>query len=299
MKAHFYKVPVQLENSFSLRYDVKPDFGAVWHYHPELELHYVVKGEGLRFVGDTVRNFSAGEMVLLGPNLPHMWRCNEGYRTEDFERRVEAVVLQFLPTCLGKEFLDLPEVLSIRKLFEKASRGVLITGEKRDKVARMLSESLEASNLDRLILLLSILNLLAADIEDAEVVTSANIHCQSNELEMARIDRIYSYVLDNYTKEITLSTIASVANMSETSFCRYFKLTTNKTFFEFLTEVRVSHACRALIENKRLTEVICYESGFNNLSNFYRNFKKLTDLTPYEYKMKYLSVQSKRDSLVV
>ena len=101
--------------------------------------------------------------------------------------------------------------------------------------------------------------------------------------------------LANYKKEISLEEIASIANMSATSFCRYFKLMTNKTFFEFLTEIRISHVCRALVEDKLPTEVICFESGFHNVSNFYRHFKRVTGLTPHEYKMRYLSNPKQRE----
>jgi AraC-like DNA-binding protein len=273
----------------------------VWHYHPELELHYVLKGEGVRFIGDSVRNFSSGEMILMGENLPHTWRCHEKYFEENSCCHVEAVVLQFLPTCLGRDFLLLPEAFLIPRLFEKAKRGLIIGGEKKSRVAHLLSRALKASDVDRLILLLSILKVLATGVDDDETITSTYTFNQSNATEMARLDKIYSYALANYKKEISLGSIASIANMSETSFCRYFKLMTNKTFSEFLTEIRISHVCRALVENKLPTEVICFESGFNNISNFYRHFKRVTDLTPYEYKTKYLSneMPAKNQSLIL
>lgn len=301
MKPHFHKVPVRLENSFSLRHDVKANFGTVWHYHPELELHYVLKGEGVQFIGDSIRNFSAGEMILLGENLPHTWRCSEKYFEQDSSCHVEAIVLQFLPTCFGKEFLSLPEAFMIPRLFEKAKQGLIVTGEKKRQVAILLERTIGASHLDRLILLLSILKILATDLDEGETVTSTYSFTHSDATEMARLDKIYCYALDNYRREITLEEIASIASMSQTSFCRYFKLMTNKTFSEFLTEVRISHVCRALVENKLPTEVICFESGFNNISNFYRHFKKVTNLTPYEYKSKYLSplARIKAPSLVL
>jgi AraC-like DNA-binding protein len=291
MKPHFHKVPVQLQNSFSLRHDIKPDFGSIWHYHPELELHYVLKGEGVRFIGDNIRNFSAGEMILLGENLPHTWRCNKKYSDDNAGSNVEALVLQFLPNCFGKDFLSLPETFLIPKLFEKAKSGLIIKGETKLEVADLLNRSLEAFGLDRLVLLMAILRALVRNFEELETISTSFNYNQSNEMEMARLDTIYSYTLYKYKNDISLEEIASVANMSKTSFCRYFKQMTNKTFFEVLTEIRISHVCRALIENKLPTEMICFESGFNNISNFYRHFKKITGLTPFEYKSKYLSSQ--------
>ncbi len=292
MKPHFHKVPIQLENSFSLRHDIMADFGSVWHYHPELELHLVLKGEGVRFIGDNIRNFSAGEMVLLGENLPHTWRCNNKYSDDKSGSNVEAVVLHFLPHCFGKDFLALPETFLIPKLFEKAKSGLIINGDTKIEVTDLLNKSLKAFGLDRLVLLMSILRTLVQNFEDLESITSSYHKVHSNDAEMARLDTIYSYSLYNYKKEINLEEIASVASMSKTSFCRYFKQMTNKTFFEFLTEIRISHVCRELINNKLPTEVICFESGFNNISNFYRHFKKITGLTPFEYKSRYLNNQT-------
>src|SRR3954454_2165183 len=118
MKPHFHKVPQQLESSFSIRRDFS--FGSLWRYHPELELHYVIRGEGVRFIGDNISNFSSGEIVLLGSNLPHTWRCKEEYFENNPSHDVEAIVIHFLPDCLGRDFLSLPEAYMIPKLLEKA-----------------------------------------------------------------------------------------------------------------------------------------------------------------------------------
>jgi hypothetical protein len=100
MKAQFHKVPVNIQSSFSIRHDRKPNFGTTWHYHPELELHYVIQGEGVRLVGDNISNFSDGEIILLGANLPHTWRCNEEYFQGNPDRQVEAIVIAGLARSL-------------------------------------------------------------------------------------------------------------------------------------------------------------------------------------------------------
>src|ERR1700748_3342149 len=126
MKPHFLKVAVEPRSSFSVRHDRMPSFRGIWHYHPELELHYIIKGEGVRFIGDNICNFSAGEVVLLGENLPHCWRCNEKYFKNDPDINVEVIVIQFLPDCLGKLLLNLPEAYMLPRLFEKAKSGMVI-----------------------------------------------------------------------------------------------------------------------------------------------------------------------------
>jgi len=289
MKPHFHKVPVTPQSSFSIRHDVKPDFGNIWHYHPELELHYIIKGEGVRFIGDNINNFEPGEMVLLGENLPHTWRCKDEYFQNNPSLKTEAMVMHFLPDCLGKHLMNLPEAYLLPKLFEKAKGGMIISGTTKEKLVSLMKSAIEATNLDRIIILLSILKTLAETDEYQTIVTSKNTFYQSNESETLRINKICNYTLSNYKKDITLEEVASLSNLSITSFCRYFKLMTKKTFYDFLIEIRVSHACRFLIENKLPTEVICFDCGFNNVSNFYRHFKKVTGMTPLDYKRKYLN----------
>ncbi|WP_316809937.1 AraC family transcriptional regulator [Pedobacter heparinus] len=289
MKPHFHKIPSTPQRSFSIRHDIRPNFGNIWHYHPELELHYVIKGEGVRFIGDNISNFSPGEMILLGENLPHTWRSKDEYLQNNPDLQIEAMVIQFLPDCLGKYLLNLPEAYLIPKLFEKAKSGMIINGKTKDKLAALMSSSIEATNLDRIIILLSILKTLAETDEYATIVTGKNTFYQSNESETQRINKICNYTMTNYKNDITLEEIASLSNLSITSFCRYFKLMTKKTYYDFLIEIRVSHACRFLIENKLPTEMICFDCGFNNVSNFYRHFKKVTGMTPLDYKRKYLN----------
>jgi AraC-like DNA-binding protein len=289
MKPHFHKVPATLQSSFNIRHDIKSDFGNLWHYHPELELHYVIKGEGVKFIGDNISNFSPDEMILVGENLPHTWRCKEEYFQNNPDLHVEAMVMHFLPDCLGKHLINLPEAYLIPKLFEKAKSGMVITGQTKDQLASLMKSALDASNLDRIIILLSILKLLAETDEYTAVVNGKNTFYQSNESETLRINKIYNYTLTNYKNDITLQEIASLSNLSVTSFCRYFKLMTKKTYYDFLIEIRVSHACRFLIENKLPTEMICFDCGFNNVSNFYRHFKKVSGMTPLDYKRKYLN----------
>jgi AraC-like DNA-binding protein len=247
-----------------------------------------MKGEGVRFIGDNISNFTSDEMVLLGENLPHTWRCKDEYFQHNPDLNVEAMVIHFLPDCLGKHLLSLPEAYLIPKLFEKAKSGMVIHGKTKDKLATLMQDAIHATNLERIIILLTILKTLA-ETDEYELITSKSTFYQSNESETARINKICTYTLTNYKKDITLEEVASLSNLSITSFCRYFKLMTKKTYYDFLIEIRISHACRFLIENKLPTEMICFNCGFNNVSNFYRHFKKVTGMTPLDYKRKYLN----------
>jgi AraC-like DNA-binding protein len=284
MKPHFHKVPIGLAHSFGIRHDRKPNFGTLWHYHPELELHYIIKGRGVQYIGDTVSGFSDGDMILLGQNLPHAWRCSPEYFQGDASYEVEAIVLHFSSTCLGKNFLELPEAQLIPLLFEKAKKGLKISGQAKEQTSQLLHSLLHASQLDRLILLLQILNTLAESHELETISPGYTFSHLHNVAEMERLERIYSFVMENYRRNISLEEMAALSHLSVTSFCRYFKKMTNKSFFEFLIEVRVSNVCKRILDTRMPLEIISSECGFQNVSNFYRQFKKVTGMTPLAYK---------------
>lgn len=288
MKPHFHKVPTNLETSFSIRHDILPNFGTLWHYHPELELHYMKRGEGVKFIGDNISNFSDGEMILIGENLPHTWRCKEEYFLPNSNLEVEASIIHFLPNCLGQDLINLPEAHEIPKLYEKAKRGLIIKGETKSKLIDLVEKAKTAIKLERLSILLSILSTLAES-DEYESITTTNAFYEDNKIDTDRFNKICTYTLSNYRNEISLSEISSISNLSVTSFCRYFKQMTKKTYYDFLTEIRISNACRMLIENEMTVENICMECGFNNASNFYRHFKKTVNQTPLEYRRKYLN----------
>ncbi|MBN8822681.1 MULTISPECIES: AraC family transcriptional regulator [unclassified Spirosoma] len=288
MKPLFRKVTANLETSYTVRHDVLPHFKNIWHYHPELELHYIIKGEGVRFIGDKISNFSPGEIVLVGENLPHTWRSSDEYFQNDPDLHIEIIVIHFLPNCLGEHLLKLPEAYLLPRLFEKAKSGMVINGKANTKLAELMQQAIDATNLDKILILFSILKTLAETEEYEPIVNGQAAFYQSNETDTLRLNKVCNYTLTNYRKDITLDEISSISNLSVTSFCRYFKLMTNKTYYDFLIEIRISHACRALIDDKIPTEVICFDCGFNNVSNFYRHFKKVTGLTPLEYKRQYL-----------
>jgi AraC-like DNA-binding protein len=294
MKPHFHKVPSQLQSSFSIRRDTA--FGSLWHYHPELELHYLIKGKGVRFIGDNISNFSDGEMVLLGENLPHKWHCRQDDSQNMAEYGVEAIVVHFSSNFMGSDMLLLPEARLLPLLFEKAKKGMVIMDQTREELIPLIQAALKAESLDRLIALLSILQILS-ETKDYYQITSEQSFYQSDKYETERLNIVCSYTMANYSQHITLEKIAGISNLTTTSFCRYFKLMTNKTYYDFLTEIRISHACHFLIEDKMSIDQIADKCGFYNISNFYRQFKKVTGMTPLTYKREYLMTENFSDSL--
>jgi AraC-like DNA-binding protein len=287
MRPSLLKIETKKEKSFSIRYDVISAFKGVWHYHPEVELHYVVKGEGVRVIADNIRNFSAGELIFLGENLPHCWRSSEEYRVKGDSLDVEAIVLQFLPDCLGRYLINLPEAYLLPKLFEKARAGMLINGTAKIRIVALMQRLLNEDGLSCIITLIEILKELSETDQYHEIAISRNALYRCTEDERRRFNNICQHTLKHFKREVSLREIASVGNLSTASFCRYFKLMTNKNYCQFITQIRISHACKLIVEDRLSTAAICFESGFYNLSNFYRHFKKHTGMTPLVYKTTY------------
>ncbi len=278
-------VPKALDNAFSLRHDVLPHFGTLWHYHPEIELHYLIKGEGTRFIGDHIGNFQQDDLILMGSNLPHTWKCNLNETNND--DNVEALVLHFHPETFGKEFLSFSETQGINKLNELAQNGLMISGHSKEKIKRLLWRMKTDLGLNKIIYLFRIFNILLEN-KEYEVLSNNIELSKFNKLDENRIDKIFSYTLQNFKEKIFIEDVAQLTNLSVTSFCRYFKMTANKSYFDFLTEVRLNHACRLIVETDYTIQNIALDSGFENTSNFYRHFKNVKGITPKEYKIRFM-----------
>jgi len=279
MKPFLLQVAVSPEQSFAVRENVNPLFYNQWHYHAELELTYVEQGAGLRFVGDSIQNFEAGDLILLGSNLPHFWRSENAASSET---DCQAMVIQFSATFWGETFLNLPELTSLKTLFTAARRGIRVQGKTQEQVYNLMQTLAQATGVERILMLLQILQLIA-DSTDVSYLSSAGFNIPLNETDTRRIARIYAYTLANFSDKIKLADVAAVAHLTPHAFCRYFKTHTRKTYTQFLLEIRISHACKLLMADKLSIGQICLESGFQNFSNFNRYFKAITKLTPQNY----------------
>lgn len=272
--------------SFNIRHDIVPHFYNKWHYHPEIELVYIMEGSGQQFIGDNIHIFKPGDMILLGSNLPHLWRTDKKYMQKNSRLRVKALILHFLPDCFGHDFFRLKENAEIHRLLEKASQAIRIKDETRDEVARLMHQLLKATKANRIILLLSILSLIAGS-KQTKTVCNKGATIEYTPAESERINNIYQFVLENYSRTITLEEIAKIAHLGPHSFCRYFKLRTQKTFSRFLIEVRIGNACKLLAETNKSIADICFECGFNSFSNFNRQFKLVVGKNPLAHRLFY------------
>jgi AraC-like DNA-binding protein len=286
MKPILRKIDTGDQHSFSVREDRLPHLYHHWHYHPELELTLIRKGSGMRLVGDHIEPFDDGDLILLGANLPHLWRSAPAYFEEGSGIHIEAIAIHFKANCFGDAFLHLPELAAIRGLFAGARRGLRITGATRVVVAAKMEQLLAASGTVRIAGLIQILDCIAASGHYKDLASLGFTH-QYVPGRTDKINHIYNYTLAHFHEKITIVQVAEAANMSRHSFCRYFKTHTLKTYSHFLTEVRIGCACRLLIENKLGVAAIADASGFYNLSNFNRQFKARFNTSPLQYRKAY------------
>ena len=286
MKAALQKSPISENQAFEVKHLVAPHFDPNWHFHTEYQLFLVITGTGTRFIGDQVSPFKKGDLVFTGPNLPHLWQSDHEYFTGDQELITEGIVIYFPENFLGKDFLQKNEMYQVKQLFLKAQRGLEIQGQTQQQVSDLMHHLLTLTDFDRILALLNLLNLLTHSSEYKLLATEGYSNSMK-ESETDRMNRVHAYVMKNFREEIRLDDVAAIANMTPSAFSRYFKVHANKTFSDFLVEIRVGHSCKLLTSQKINVSQVCYDSGFGTLSNFNRQFKAITHYSPLEYRKKY------------
>ncbi len=264
---------------FIVRENRYPNFLKIWHYHAELELVVINESTGTRFVGDSIEKFEPGEVVLIGKNLPHMWLNDEKYFQEGSNLIASGYSIHFREDFVGQPFLELPPTEVLGQLFKKAKRGIRFTNLNfpiTEQLANLLAES---NDFSRLLQFLQILYKLAK-YDEIELLSSEGYR---NTKISEGSDETHEFIFKNFNKPIKLADVAAIAGMNPSAFSRYFKRIHRKTFSRYLIEIRIGYACKLLMENKSNVSTICYESGFNNISNFNKQFRKIMGMNPTEY----------------
>jgi AraC-like DNA-binding protein len=288
MKAQLLKVFNGLSHSFTIREDIGLQANKNWHYHPEIEILHIKEGEGTHFIGDSIKRFKAGDIFLIGSNLPHFFRFDDIYFQPDHKKQANVYVAQFSEHFWGERFLQLSENTIIRTLLEKAKRGIALSKDIRGTVSKTLSKLLVTEGPERIIMLLEILSI-TANVKNMEQLSSIGFKNEYTDQANDRINQVYDFSFTNFKRKIDLEEIAAVAGISPNSFCRYFKARTKKTYSQFILEIKVGYACKLLIDNKYSVKQICYESGFNNFASFHKYFKLITNKSPLDYKKEFIT----------
>ena len=280
MKAVFEKLEAQRFNSFIIRQIELPNFDAPFHFHPEFELTLILKGEGQRYVGSQVNAFIDGDLVFLGSNLPHCW-----VNQPSENKNVSSIVIQFGDTFLGNDWINLPEMQKVKSFFDKSKMGIEIVGVAKDIVSEKIYGIVQESPLQRMVTLIEILDILSNN-QNYLSLDSYYFENNYNQSETSRFQKVFSFMIENFKEEIRLEQIADIADLSPTSFCRYFKGITNKTFSEVIIEFRLQFASQLLLKTNLQVKNVALESGFGDVPYFNRQFLKYKGITPLEYRRK-------------
>jgi AraC-like DNA-binding protein len=286
MKPALEHLPKEKDHSFVVKYFNYHFFPTPWHYHPEYELVLVTESTGKRFIGDHISAFSPGNLAFLGPNIPHTYQNDDKYYKEGTALRAKSIVIHFTEAALGNDFLKLPEAQVLNQLFARSLHGLDISGETNEKVSKKMFDIVSFTGLQRWICLVDILLDLAGS-ESVSTITSIP-HTGYNEKESKRLCQVFDWITSNFEKNIRLSEAARIAQMNEYAFSRYFSLRTRKTFSGFIQELRLQKAAKLLIENNMTITEVCYECGYNNVSNFNRQFLNHYQMNPMRYRKTFL-----------
>ncbi len=285
MKIEKTKITSYQNSSISVISREDSFFQSPFHSHPELELVYIKESFGKRIVGNSVAQFVPGDMVFLGSDIPHVWLNDEIYYQEISTLKAKAIVVYFSKDIFGPAFYEQKETQKITNLFSQAEKGLVIIGKTNEKIARKLEKLTSKQNFEIIVGLFEILSILSES-NEIELINNDFYLPINNESKSDRLSDVFDYVKENFREEISLIEIAKVANLTPTSFCRMFKLKTKKSFVEYLNAIRVSNACKLLLETDKGISEIAYECGYKTASNFNQLFKKLTGTTPKEYRKK-------------
>ena len=254
-----------------------------WHCHPEYEIMFMDGSKGKRFIGDSISYYNEGDLFFMGPYLPHTWYSPFGIRGKN--KVHQAILIQFAENFAGLNIHEVPEMIPLEHLFTEAVRGIQFKGQTSRKVIRIITEMEKQEGLQRLISLISILDIFSrADKNEKEILSSIEFSRRLQPQDQTRIDRVCTFINENYKNPIRLKDAANIVNMSATAFSRFFKKSTGKTFVNYVNALRIGWACKLLIESERNIAEISYEVGFNNLSNFNRRFYERHQMNPREYR---------------
>ncbi len=287
MKAVFAKVLPGAENEvFSTQRISRAFFSTEFHYHKECQLVYIVESAGKRIIGDSVENFESDELSLLGSEIPHVWHNEEQYFICDSKKkRARSVGLYFHPDKLIPLLSRFADLHKLESMLKKSKRGMIFTGETKERLKMLLLEMTEQEGIPRLITMLNLFNIISTTHEYRLLASPGYIHTYYS-TDKERMDKVFKFIQNNFAGPIQLNEVAALANMNKQAFCRYFKSRTQKTFTDFLNNIRISHVCKLITEGQGSISSFAYQCGYNSLSNFNRFFKAVKGMTPGEYKKK-------------
>jgi len=254
-----------------------------WHYHQEFELSFITEGSGRRIVGDSVETFYPGDLIFIGPRIPHVWFSDSPSMKQHSGRTLESVYLLFNHQILPEEITRLPEFSDVNRAIQYSERGLRITGNTLNQVSRIMLQLPYLSNIKRLMLFYEIMDMIGRSDSFSYLASAEYVKTRYHPVN-SRVKRIHEYMMKNYREEVTLKEIADLVHMAPASASRFFKSATGLTVFEYLNKIKIDLARQLLLNTDMSVLDISFDCGFNNLSHFNKQFKKFNRLTPRQFR---------------
>jgi AraC-like DNA-binding protein len=286
MKAFPYKLPKTIDESFKVKIEDDSHFYGLLHTHSEIQITYINESKGTLIAGDYIGDFGPGQLYVIGSEQPHVFKNDPEYYNEEEGFRAYCISVFIHKELFGQQFMQLPEVLDLSNFFKLSDRGMTFGNTTSAAVYPLISHISEQKGLAKLISLFKILELIISN-DDHRFLASISTNKTVNDAESKRHNTIYQFSLSEFNRQIALGEVAALANLTTNSFCRYFKNHTGKSYITFINELRVRHASKLLQNNEISISQTCYNSGFDNISNFNRQFKIFTGMSPRDFKKKY------------
>lgn len=280
MNSQLNQPAIDENSSLSIKIYTSENYIKGWHYHAELELRVIHKTTETALIGDIVEKFEPGDVILVGKNLPHIWLNEDMNFEKDSTISTKSHIIHFLDDFAGSLF-HIPEMIDINKLIERAKLGIKFIGIGDSPISINIEKMIENSGYERVMIFIDILKRLSNH-KKYKILSSSYYVESISGVNKDKLLPVYEYVINNFKSDITLESVAELANMSSPSFSRYFTSIHNKSFTKFLNEIRICCACKLLIRNRHIASA-CYDSGFNNISNFNRQFKAIKNITPSDF----------------
>ena len=277
--------PLTISDCFTVFSRTKTEFDFPLHYHEEYEINLIINAKGAkRIIGDHISEIDDLELVLVGPNLPHCWKTHLCKNKTIIE-----ITIQFHKDLFDDKLLRRNQLFFIKEMFNKSQQGILFSNETTNLVEKRIKELANKKGFLSVLELMSILNLLSTS-KDMQLLSGATFSNINKSYNSRRVEKVIDYLNQHYDKSVTLADAANLANMTEVSFSRFFKLNTGTSFMDNLLEIRLGHASRLLIDTNLTISQIAFRCGFNNISNFNRLFKKKKNCTPKDFREDYSNI---------
>jgi len=285
MPALFEKIIVKEGESFFIGIFQDNLEKSTWHYHNNFEISFITEGSGKRIVGDSIEEFQPGDLVFIGRNLPHVWIADKESRIPT-NRTLEMVFLQFTLNVLSPQLLILPEFCHVKRALDLSERGIQIIGDTLNEVSEIMLQLPYLKGFERMLHFFMMMDIIGESETNVPLASKEYLTSRFT-TGNKRIEVIHNYLMNNYREDVNLKNLSALVNMAEGSLCRFFKMNMGITLFEYLNKIKTDFACKLLMNKDLGILDVCLDSGFNNISHFNKQFKKITGVPPSEYRKRF------------